>query len=45
MLDLKHDFQYFISDKSSFAFGLYGRYNTITPGQVDFSENSDFKSY
>jgi hypothetical protein len=41
-IDLKHDFQYFISNKSSFAFGLYGRYNTITPGQVEFSENSDF---
>jgi hypothetical protein len=42
-VNLKHDFQYFISDKSSLAFGLYGRYNTITPGQVEFSEDSDFK--
>jgi hypothetical protein len=41
-VNLKHDFQYFISDKSSLAFGLYGRYNTITPGQVEFSEDSDF---
>lgn len=43
-INLKHDFQYFMSDKSSLAFGLYGRYNTITPGQVEFSEESDFKS-
>ncbi|WP_347839939.1 TonB-dependent receptor [uncultured Draconibacterium sp.] len=42
-VNLKHDFQYFISDKNSLAFGLYGRYNTITPGQVEFSEDSDFK--
>jgi hypothetical protein len=42
-VNLKHDFQYFISDKSSLAFGLYGRYNTITPGQVEFSEDSEFK--
>jgi hypothetical protein len=42
-INLKQDFQYFISDKSSLAFGLYGRYNTITPGQVEFSEDSDFK--
>jgi hypothetical protein len=41
-INLKHDFQYFINDKSSLAFGLYGRYNTITPGQVEFSESSDF---
>lgn len=41
-INLKHDFQYFISDKSSLAFGLYGSYNTITPGQVEFSEESDF---
>jgi hypothetical protein len=42
-INLKQDFQYFISDKSSLAFGLYGGYNTITPGQVEFSEESDFK--
>lgn len=42
-INLKHDFQYSISNKSSLAFGLYGRYNTITPGQVEFSEDSDFK--
>jgi hypothetical protein len=42
-VNLKQDFQYFISDKSSLAFGLYGGYNTITPGQVEFSEDSEFK--
>jgi hypothetical protein len=42
-INLKQDFQYFISDKSSLAFGLYGGYNTITPGQVEFSEDSEFK--
>jgi hypothetical protein len=42
-INLNHDFQYFVSDKSSLAFGLYGRYNTIIPGQVEVSESSDFK--
>jgi hypothetical protein len=41
-VNLNHDFQYFLSDKSSLTFGLYGRYNTIIPGQVEVSEGSDF---
>jgi hypothetical protein len=42
-VNLKHDFQYYVSNKSSLSFGLYGRNNTITPGQVEFSNESEFK--
>jgi hypothetical protein len=40
---LKHDFQYFLNNKSSLSFGLFGRYNIITPGQLEVSEESDFQ--
>jgi hypothetical protein len=43
-IDLKQDFQYYIDDRNSMSFGLYGRYNTITPGQLEFSEESDFSA-
>ena len=42
-IDLKQDFEWFANDKSSFEFGAFARHNTITPGQVEFSENSDFE--
>ena len=38
--NLKHEFQYFINDKNTFTFGLSSIYHTITPGQVEVSEES-----
>ncbi|MGD9327335.1 MAG: TonB-dependent receptor [Cyclobacteriaceae bacterium] len=42
-INLKHDFQYFINENNSITFGLYGQYNSITPGQLEVSENSTIK--
>lgn len=42
-INLKHDFEYYLNEKNSFAFGLYGQYNSITPGQLEVSENSTIK--
>ncbi|MBV6426188.1 MAG: hypothetical protein KIPDCIKN_00699 [Haliscomenobacter sp.] len=39
--NLKHEFDYFASNKNSFKFGLSSIYHTITPGQVEVSEESD----
>lgn len=39
--NLKHEFDYFANDKSKFKFGISSIYHTITPGQVEVSEDSD----
>lgn len=39
-INLKHEFQYFLSSKHTFNFGFNSFYHTITPGQVEVSEGS-----
>lgn len=39
--NLKQEFEYFLSNQSKFKFGFCSIYHTITPGQVEVSEDSD----
>lgn len=39
--NLKHEFQYFLNNNHTFNFGFDGFYHTITPGQVEVSEDSN----
>ncbi len=39
--NLKHEFQYFLNNKNTLTFGFSSQFNTITPGQLEVSENSD----
>lgn len=39
--NLKHEFQYYLGSKATLFFGFNSFYHTITPGQVDVSEDSD----
>ncbi len=39
--NLKHEFQYFLNNKNTLTFGFNSQFNTITPGQLKVSENSD----
>lgn len=41
-VNLKHEFQYFLSPKHNFKFGFSSIYHQITPGQVEVSEGSAF---
>ncbi|MEN8230028.1 MAG: TonB-dependent receptor [Bacteroidota bacterium] len=39
--NLKQDFQYFLNNRNTMSFGFSSQYHTITPGQVEVSEDSD----
>lgn len=39
--NLTHEFQYFLNNKHTFTFGLNSFHHTITPGQVEVSEESN----
>lgn len=39
--NLKHEFQYYLNSKNTISFGLSSIFHTITPGQVDVSEDSE----
>ncbi len=41
-LNLKHEFQYYLNNDHKFKFGFQATHHTITPGQVEVSEGSDF---
>lgn len=40
-LNLKHDFQYFVSEKLNVSAGYSGIYHTVTPGQVEAPADSE----
>lgn len=40
-LNLKHDFQYFVSEKLNLSTGYSGIYHTVTPGQLEAPANSE----
>lgn len=39
--NLKHEFQFFVNNKNTVSFGLSSIYQTIIPGQLELSEDSD----
>lgn len=42
--NLKHEFQYFLNNKNTLVFGFNSQYHSITPGQVESSDASNFNT-
>ncbi|MBK8368921.1 MAG: hypothetical protein IPL10_16445, partial [Bacteroidetes bacterium] len=40
--NLKQEFQYFANPRNSLRFGFNSTYHTVTPGQIEVSNNSQF---
>ncbi len=42
-INLKQDFMYFLNNKNTLSFGLYGNRGSLVPGQAEVSDNASFR--